>query len=131
MPASLTITGARLVEQLNPAPWVRDAVCELSDYRNLDPILGSIPSRTEIAERRQFAEHRCAHCPVLVRCGAKADVHQEPGVWGGALRYVDSRLGGEYVALPLIPVYAHTRHNIRTVRQRRERRAAAALPEKS
>src|SRR3954468_10702444 len=99
MSTSLTTAAATLAERINPAPWVRDAACGLADSRNLDPILGSIPSRAEIIERRRLAELRCAHCRVFVHCGAAADVRQEPGVWGGALRYCDSRLGGEYVAL--------------------------------
>src|SRR5690349_14716925 len=84
-----------LTEWLNPAPWVRDAACTLADSRDLDPILGGIPSRSEIRERREAAERLCAHCPVLVHCGSAADVRKLPGVHAGTLRYVDSRLGGE------------------------------------
>lgn len=39
----------------------------------------------------------CAHCPVLDQCGAEADDHEYPGVWGGAYRYSTSGRSGKPV----------------------------------
>jgi len=100
MPASPK-TLAGLARRLAPGPWAADAVCRLSDARELDPIIGKVPSEVEIQERRDAAQRLCARCPARASCGAAADVGRDTGVRAGALRYFDS--SGQYLTVPLIP----------------------------
>lgn len=110
--------------------WDRDAACTLADAVRMGPVTGE-PAAYELAERREAAQERCAHCPVLAICGAEADLHLEVGVWGGALRYAAADetdpARGHYVAVPLIPAAAPSVHDHAAITARLARKRAAAM----
>lgn len=88
------------IKRLNIGSWVTHATCKPSDAERLDHLTGGQPTPTELAVRREAAEELCAHCPVRPVCALEADLNEEPGTWGGSLRY---HSGGKYVVKPLIP----------------------------
>lgn len=65
----------------------------------------------------------CARCPVLESCGAEADDHEYPGVWGGAFRYVTAGRPPAYQARVLLGLKPPERD--RSGRRGRERAARA------
>lgn len=83
--------------------WQLDAAC-VGQWERLDPIVGGAPTEGELLERTRAAQELCASCPVARACAAAADLHYEPGVWGGSLRHqTGGPRGGTYVVRPLIP----------------------------
>jgi WhiB family transcriptional regulator, redox-sensing transcriptional regulator len=73
--------------------WRHHAECRTADPELFWPLSASDTETITTAITRY-----CNRCTVKAECGAYADEHKEPGVWGGALRYLSA---GRYTVATL------------------------------